>query len=87
MAINDFTIHLIILKWLRIQKCRQKRKTMGEKVNKKETVNKIVFIHFNYLIDLLKYFTLLHLHHTILLFEYMNFLKMIHEKEFFIMKA
>ena len=31
VAINDFTMHLIISKWLRIQKCRQKRKTMGER--------------------------------------------------------
>ena len=31
VAINDFTTHLIISKWLRRQKCRQKRKTMRQK--------------------------------------------------------
>ena len=31
VVINDFTIHLIILKWLRKQKCRQKRKTARQK--------------------------------------------------------
>ena len=31
VAINDFTKDLIILKWLRRQKCRQKRKTMKQK--------------------------------------------------------
>ena len=29
VAISDFTIHLIISKWLRIQKRRQKRKTVS----------------------------------------------------------
>ena len=46
VAINDFTVHLIISKCLRIQKCRQKRKTTRSiDERKKETVNKIVFIH------------------------------------------
>ena len=31
LAINNFTMHLIILKWLRRQKCRQKRKTMRQR--------------------------------------------------------
>ena len=30
-VINDFTMHLIISKWLRIQKCRQKRKAMRQR--------------------------------------------------------
>ena len=30
VAINDFTIHLIISKWLRKQKWRQKRKTVRQ---------------------------------------------------------
>ena len=34
MVISDFTIHLIIVKWLRIQKCRQKRKTMRQTENR-----------------------------------------------------
>ena len=45
IAISDFTMYLV-LKWLRIQKCKQKRKTMRLKVEaKEETVNKSVFIH------------------------------------------
>ena len=49
VAINDFTKHLIILKWLRRQKCRQKRKATRKKdiVAKEEIVYKSVFIHFN----------------------------------------
>ena len=31
VAINDFTMHLIILKWLKIQNYRQKRKTMRQR--------------------------------------------------------
>ena len=31
VAINDFTVHLIISKWLRIQKCKRKRKTMRQR--------------------------------------------------------
>ena len=47
IAISDFTMHLIILKWLRKQKCRQKRKTMKQKEveAKEESVYKSVFIH------------------------------------------
>ena len=37
VVINDFTMHLIISKWLRRQKCRQKSKTMRqEEVEVKE---------------------------------------------------
>ena len=32
VEINDYTMHLIISKWLRMQKCRQLRKTMRQKV-------------------------------------------------------
>ena len=31
VAINDFTIHLIILKWFKIQKCKQMRKIMRQR--------------------------------------------------------
>ena len=49
VVISDFTLHLIILKWPREQKCRQKRKTFRQKVieAKEETFNESVFIHFN----------------------------------------
>ena len=49
LAINDFTMHLIILKWLRRQKCRQKRKIMKQKeVEAKEKyVYESVLIHLN----------------------------------------
>ena len=49
VAINDFTMHLIILKWLRRQKCRQKRKTKKQKEveAKEESVYESVFIHLN----------------------------------------
>ena len=44
---NDFTMYLIISKWLRKQKCRQKKKTMRQKdVKKKEQiVYESVFIY------------------------------------------
>ena len=39
VVINDFTIHLIILKWLRKQIFRQKRKTTRQKdVKAKEEI-------------------------------------------------
>ena len=49
VVINAFTMHLILSKWLRRQKCRQKRKTMKqEEVEaKEETVYESVFIHLN----------------------------------------
>ena len=46
VAINSFTMHLIILKWLRLQKCREKRKKIKPKDLKvKEAVYESVFIH------------------------------------------
>ena len=40
VAIIDFTMHLIISKWLSKQRGRQKRKTMGqEEVEAKEDTN------------------------------------------------
>ena len=36
IAVNDFTGHLIISKWLRKPKCRKKRKKVEEKVEPKE---------------------------------------------------
>ena len=49
--INDFAMHLIIFKWPRRQKSRQKRKTMRQKEvkTKKETVYEKV--SFNYVLD------------------------------------
>ena len=45
---NDFTIHLIILKWLRKQKCRQRKKIRQKDVEaKEEIVCKSVFINLN----------------------------------------
>ena len=45
--IDDFTMHLIISKWLQGQKCQQKRKTMKQKEvqRKEETVYESVFIN------------------------------------------
>ena len=47
LAINDFPVHLVILKRFSRQKCRQKSKTMRQKdvEVKEETVYEIVFIH------------------------------------------
>ena len=36
ITIDDFTMDLIISKWLRTQKCRQKRKTMRQGGQSKE---------------------------------------------------
>ena len=49
VEMTDATMHLIISKWLRRQKCRQDRKTMKQKEikTKEETVNESVFIHLN----------------------------------------
>ena len=49
VVINDLAVHLIILKWLRRQKHTQKKKSWKQQQvqGKEETVNKIVFIHFN----------------------------------------
>ena len=35
VAINDLTMHVIISKWLRIQKCRQNKKTMRQRIQSK----------------------------------------------------
>ena len=53
VAINNFTMHVIISKWLRIQKCGQKKKKHNEVETKEETVieaneetvTESVFIH------------------------------------------
>ena len=47
IAINDFTVDIIISKWLRKQKCRQKRKTMRQKdvEAKEEIAYESVFIY------------------------------------------
>ena len=51
VAINDFTMHLIISKWLRIQKCRQEINNETKRLKRKEkTVNK-GFHSINYIID------------------------------------
>ena len=52
VVVNDFTMHLIISKWLRIQKCRQKRKTMRERGrNERRNCQRKCFDSFNYVID------------------------------------
>ena len=44
IAISDFIMHLINWKWLRIHKCRQKRKTMRrEELEAKEKISMRVF--------------------------------------------
>ena len=51
-ATNDFAMHLIISKWLRIQKCRQKRKTMRQRGrSKRRNCQKKILNSFNYVID------------------------------------
>ena len=49
VVISDFTLHLIIWKWLRRQKCGQKREKMKPKdvEAKEETVYESDFIHLN----------------------------------------
>ena len=42
VAISDFTMQLIISKWLRIQKCRQKRKAMRKE---RRNCQRKCFIH------------------------------------------
>ena len=52
VVINDFTIHLIIVKWLRIQKCRQKRKTMRQTdQSERRNCQRKCFHSFNYIIN------------------------------------
>ena len=48
VAINDFTMRLIISKWLRIQRCRQKRKTMRQRGrNERRNCQRKCFDSFN----------------------------------------
>ena len=52
VAINDFTMHLVISKWIRIQKCRQKRKTMRQRGrSEKRNCQRKCFYSTNYVID------------------------------------
>ena len=54
VAINDFPMHLIILKWLRIQKRKQKRKTMRQRGGSKRrnwNSQRRCSYSFNYVID------------------------------------
>ena len=52
MAIDDFTMHLVISKWLRIQKCRQKKETMSQRVpSEKRNCQRKCFHSINYVID------------------------------------
>ena len=52
VAINDFTMHLIISKWFRIQKCRQKRKEMRPRGRKeRRNCQRTCFYSFGYVID------------------------------------
>ena len=51
VAINNFIMHLIISKWLRRQKCRQKRKTMRQEereVKEKTDYETVCFHSFKY---------------------------------------
>ena len=53
LAINNFTMHLIILKWLRRQKCRQKRKTMRQRDVKarQEIICKCSLFYFDFFMN------------------------------------
>ena len=52
VAIKDFATHLIISKWLRTQKCRQRRKTMTQTGRSERTnCHRKCFHSFNYGID------------------------------------
>ena len=52
VTITDFTIHLIFLKWLRIQKCKQKRETMRKRGRKaRRNCQQNCFHSCNYVID------------------------------------
>ena len=49
VLISDFTMHLIISKWLIIQKCWQKRKTMKQRGrSKRRKCHRKCFHSFNY---------------------------------------
>ena len=49
VAITDFTMYLIISRWLRRQKCREKVKTLRQKEveAKEETAYESIFMHLN----------------------------------------
>ena len=72
LAINDFTMHLLISKWLKIQKCRQ------EKTIRQRNFQQKCFHSFNYVLDhtsihfLRKLFKLLLLISSVLLTESFN---------------
>ena len=51
VAINDFIMHLITLKWLRIQKCRQKKKNNQSGRSERRNCQQKCFHLFNYIID------------------------------------
>ena len=52
VAINDFTMHLIISKWYWIQKCKQPRKTMRQiDQSEKRNCQRKCFHSFNYVIN------------------------------------
>ena len=52
VAIYDFTMHLNILKWLRTQNCRQKRKRMRQRSrSKRRNCQRKCYHSFKYLID------------------------------------
>ena len=74
VAINDFTMYLSISKWLRIKKCRQKRKSVRQKggSERRNCQQKYFYLIRNrshkYLLFLLrKQFTLLHVITCVLL--------------------
>ena len=50
-AISYFKMHLIISKWLRIQKCRQKRKTVRRARSERRNCQRKCFHSFTYVID------------------------------------
>ena len=52
VAINYFKVHQITSKWLRIQKCRQKRKTMRQRDrSERRNCQRKCFHSLNYVID------------------------------------
>ena len=51
MYINDFTMHVIILKWLRIQKYKQNRKTSKRGQRERRSSHRMRFYSFTYVID------------------------------------
>ena len=51
VAINDFTMYLIISKWLKMQKCRHKRKKMRQRCwSERRNCQQKCFHSFNYVI-------------------------------------